>query len=234
MKLKHIIPAIASIAMVGCGAMGSSANKPFEGQITMGSSIELPEEYQEMAAQFEGMLPEAILIASDGKDFGVKMDGMNAVQRVVRVEEGMIYMASGQDLIKQKLSTEPADDTGMEDVTVEKIEETREILGYTCTGYRMDMGAGGQAGVATFYTTEDINFNPPVNSGIISVPANVRSQMSGTVLRIEQEMNQMGMEMKIIIEATGIQEGAEAAQAVLTMPEGEYEEMETMMEEPMD
>lgn len=236
MKLKHIIPAIASVAMVGCGAMGSSADKPFEGQITMGSSIELPDEYADMAAQFEGMLPEEILIASDGKDFGVKMGGMNAIHRVVRVEEGMIYMAAGDDLVKQKLPTEEPEAEGMEDLQVEKLEETRDILGYSCSAYRLDMSDQPQGGVATFYTTEDINFNPPASAGILSVPPSVRNQISGTVLRIEQEMSQMGMDMKIIIEATGIQEGAEAAEAVLTMPEGTYRDMEEEMVEevPMD
>lgn len=231
MKLKHILPVIASLALASCGSTGSmGSNAPFVGKITMGTSVELPEEFADMAAQYEAAMPQAIQIVSDGTDFGVLMEGPNGMQRVVKTEEGMIYTVVGQDKYKQAFPTDEAEVEGSENIQVQKLEETVDVLGYTCNAYKIEMtGDMAITGEVVVYTTTDINFNPPAQSGVISIPPQAASQIDGTVLRIDQSMSQMGMDIRIIIQATSIEEGSEAALEALTLPEGEYIDQSEMM-----
>lgn len=230
-KLKHIIPAVASLALVSCGIMKNTGGDEdaFVGKITYGMSVELPgeEDGGSMAQQIQAMLPSAIEVATNGVDFGMKMDGPQPMHMISKVDEGMMYTIAGGQYSKTAIDTSTNADAPA--LTVEELPETMEILGYTCKAYSVTQE--GVEAASTLYVTDEINVvstggDNPITSG----PPGFSDQVKGTALRMEQNISQMGMEMKIIVEAKAIEEGETATTQILTIPEGDYQEAEEAAE----
>lgn len=224
-KLKHLLPVLAGFAMVSCGMMKGEP-EAFKGKMTYGLSIEMADGSENpMLQQFAGMLPSEMVVASDGENYGMKMDGMQGMHLVAKPSEDMVYIASQGQFIKQKLSEmsqeeEAEAEESADDMTVEETGDTKEILGFNAKGYKVTNAEGN---VTTIYVTEDIVMSTPDAMGGMGGPAGFADQVKGTPLRIEQGLSQAGMEMLLIFEATAIEEGSEAAMPITTPTEGDYQ-----------
>ncbi len=226
---KTTLPIALIFVTASCGMMKSSEKAPFEGTLTYTMDVQMEGDAAMMADQIKAMLPEDMVLGTNGSDFGIKMNGgMQAMHMVANSEEKMMYIAAQGEFMKQPFpeqSEEP--DTSAKPV-VTKLEETKEILGFVCQGYSLEMGQEGE-GTMILYTTEDINLVMPdaLNDGGTGTPFSTGGLVPGTALYIEQHIDQGMFAFDLVFEAINIVEGAEAAADVITPTEGDYELMET-------
>ena len=93
-------------------------------------------------------------------------------------------------------STEPSEED-LQNITIIKGEETKTVLGYDCDQYNVTLKKDGVVVEMVLYTTENI--------GAVSQQSyTLAGQLKGFPMYMEMNMNQMGMDMKIIHEVTAL------------------------------
>ncbi|MDT0559625.1 DUF4412 domain-containing protein [Ichthyenterobacterium sp. W332] len=104
-------------------------------------------------------------------------------------------------------------------IKVEKTTETKEILGYKCTAYKVTMTEQGMEMNMMMYTTEELDI-------ISDQAAKFGDGFKGFPLYMEINMTQQGMAMTITTEATAIdKESVSDEMFSLAVPEG-YKKMD--------
>jgi hypothetical protein len=117
-------------------------------------------------------------------------------------------------------SINPSDED-LKSVTVEKGDETKTVLGYTCSQYIIKMKQNGQDIEMTMFTTDKI-------SAISQNTTAMGDKVEGFPLYFEMKMNQMGAAIEVKSEVTEIKkESVSDDKFILTPPEG-YTKMEGM------
>lgn len=219
-KLKHILPIFASVALVSCGMFKSSEPEKFIGTITYKMQYAAPEgEENPMLEAMSSMFPSELIQGTDGVNFGMKMNGGQAMHLVANVAEKMYYISTQGQFIKQAFP-EPDTTASTENITIEELTEEKEFLGLTCQGYKITNGET----VTTVYVTSKFVLDQPQDMLIGAAPE-AMAQIVGTPLYTHSTVNQGGQNVVITLEATAINEGAEAAKEIVTPAEGEYMEM---------
>lgn len=228
MKFKHILPAFAALALVSCGAFKSSGPKPVVGKITYSMKIESVDgEANPMIDAMQQFLPNKIEQASNGSDYAMRMDGMQAMHIVALSADSLVYIATGGEFIKSPISSlnkKAEEAQGETEPMVEELGDTKEILGITCKGYRVTTGEV----VSTIYANNEFTLKSPAEMPSMISGTQSAGSVEGTPLYVEVIMNQAGQEFKMIMEATEFVEGEEAIKEILTPTEGEYVLQEEM------
>lgn len=221
---KYILPALATVVLASCGGSKSASGpKPFVGKISYSMTLGTPDgEENPMLAGMQGMMPSELVQASNGTDFAIKMDGMQAMHLVAKGEEKMMYIATQGQFLKQPMPESDTASTDDSEVSIEQLEETKDILGYTCKAYTINNGETK----IKIYVTDEFELSPPEGMNIGTGGNGSAQMVPGTPLRTETVMNQGGMELLITLEAVAIEEGKEAAAALLVPSEGDYQLIE--------
>lgn len=104
-------------------------------------------------------------------------------------------------------------DVKPEDIKVTETGDTKTIAGYVCKGYNLILKKGGIETKSTLYLTDKLiipNQNTMVSDKLIGFP-----------LLTIQQVNQMGMNMTITLEATSVKaEKVDDSKFDMTVPEG--------------
>ncbi|GGH71106.1 hypothetical protein [Phaeocystidibacter marisrubri] len=228
MKFKHILPVFAALALVSCGAFKSSEPKPVVGKITYSMKVESVDgQDNPMIEAMQQFLPSRVEQASNGVDYAMRMDGMQAMHIVAKSADSMVYVAAGGEFIKTSISNlnnQADSEQGEIETVVEELGDTKEVLGMTCKGYRVTAGET----VSTLYVNSDFTLNSPSGMPNMMNGAQATGNVEGTPLYVEVIMNQGGQEFKMIMEATEFVEGEEAIKDILTPSKGEYVYQEEM------
>lgn len=124
----------------------------------------------------------------------------------------------GKKFILQSL--EPSEED-LKNMTVEKGNETRTILGYECQQYIVKMKQNGQDAEMQMFTTDKI-------AAVSQNTTAMAGKVEGFPLYFVMKMNQMGASIEVTSEITEIREEAVSDDKLsLTPPEG-YTKMEGM------
>lgn len=223
LKLKHILPLAAVVALASCGSSKSASGpRPFEGKITYSVGVSAPEgEDGSMIEAMSSMFPSEMSMAYDGKDFGMQMDGMQAIHIVARTEENMMYMEMAGQKMKRSMADLNSDTAESAKPEITPLEETRTILGLECKGYQIKT----EASEMILFVTEEFAMNQPEGLNL-GMGGGVAGDIPGTMLYSRATIEQGPMKMVMTFEAIGLEEGKEATTELLTLSEGEYELME--------
>ncbi|WP_191860677.1 hypothetical protein [Hanstruepera ponticola] len=110
----------------------------------------------------------------------------------------MIIMMDNQ-MVGKKYMTQSMDpnDEDMKDVTIEKGDETKTILGYECQEYNLTVSKDGTDIKMDMFVTDKI-------SAISNQAAKMGDKVPGFPLYMEMTMSQMGMNINITHEVTEI------------------------------
>jgi len=120
-------------------------------------------------------------------------------------------MAGGKVYAESSIETSEED---LKDVTVTKGDETKTILGYECTEYNVVVKKNGAEVEMNIYATDKI-------SAISQQTTAFGDQFNGFPMFMEMHMNQMGMDIKMTMEVTKIDnETVSADKFDMTPPEG--------------
>lgn len=154
-------------------------------------------------------------------DFSSPMIG--AITIIINGAEKQMLMLMDQSSIGKKYilqSTDPSSGD-MENVKVEKGNETKTILGYECQQYRVTMKLNGKDVEMEMFTTDKI-------SAISQNTTAMGQKVEGFPLYYVLKMSQMGAIINVVIEVIKIdKETVSDATFGMTPPEG-YTEMERM------
>lgn len=223
MKLKHILPAFMAFSLVSCGVFKSSGPDEFEGTITYGIDVSVPEgEDDSFLEQVKAMLPTEMTMGSDGTNFGMTVPGERGGTVVYITEENMLYQESGMGELTKTPLVQEEEDTTAPKPEIAELEETKEILGLTCKAY--EITTGGQT--VKVYMTEEFQITPPKGAGFIAIPEELLDRVKGTMMGTETKIEQGFMTIIMKLEATAINQSKEAGEAICTLKEGEYELVE--------
>jgi hypothetical protein len=142
---------------------------------------------------------------------------------VIDGTEKQMLMLMNQSAMGKKYvlkSTDPSNED-MDNVKVEKGNETKTILGYECQQYRVTMKQNGKEVEMEMFTTNKI-------SAISQNTTAMGDKVEGFPLYYVLKMNQMGARIEIISEVIKIdKESVPEAKFSMTPPEG-YTKMEGM------
>lgn len=130
-----------------------------------------------------------------------------------KAQEMLMYMDNMAGKIYTKDSYVPTEEE-MKGVTVEKTDETKEILGYTCTKYITTLTQNGATVNMDIYSTDKI-------AATSNQTTSFGDAFKGYPLLMEMKMNQMGMDMNIKMEVTEIKsESVSSDKFDMTPPDG--------------
>jgi outer membrane lipoprotein-sorting protein len=124
---------------------------------------------------------------------------------------GKKYMQKGTEPSKEEL----------EALSVTKTNETKEILGYKCDKYEFTINQNGAEVKGFLFATNQIVTSSQASS-------QYGDKVKGFPLYTEMDVNQMGMDMKMIMEVTEIKkESVSDDKFDMTVPEG-YEKVDNI------
>jgi hypothetical protein len=135
----------------------------------------------------------------------------------------MLIMMDNQMVGKKYMtkSMEPGEDD-MKNVTIEKGDETKTVLGYECQEYNLTVSKDGAEVKMDMFVTDKI-------SAISNQAVQMGTKIEGFPLYMEMTMSQMGMNIKITHEVTEIKR-EEVSDAKFEMtPEEGYEKTDKLM-----
>lgn len=135
----------------------------------------------------------------------------------------MLIMMDNQMVGKKYMtkSMEPGEDD-MKNVTIEKGDETKTVLGYECQEYNLTVSKDGAEVKMDMFVTDKI-------SAISNQAVQMGTKIEGFPLYMEMTMSQMGMNIKITHEVTEIKK-EEVSDAKFEMtPEEGYEKTDKLM-----
>lgn len=203
-------------------ALNMSAFAQFKGLITYDVQVTLPEEMAAAAA----MMPSQMKIASDGTEIATEMDGMQGTHMLTNSSEKMIYVYSKAQGIGMKTTMDPESEETREDladmnIQVSKLDQTKTILDYECTGYLITTDKA----TSEIYVTAEIDLSTPEQMGnsLANLPEGV--DIEGFPLYVKTTVNQDGQEIVMVMEVTAIDEGT-VPEEMMTLRDVEYVEME--------
>lgn len=220
MKLRNLLPVLASIAMIGCGSLKSNEPKPVIGKLTYSMDIKSPDgKSNPMIEAIKGFLPTKMEQGSNGVDFGLKTDGMQAMHIVTKTEEGMVYIAAAGEFIKSKLNLDTDSlNAEVDNLNIEELSETKEFLGMVCKGFKMK----SEGVSAIIYVNESFELKRPEGLPDMSFTGGAFNGIKGTPLYVEATVSEAGQAFVIVMEATEFIEGTEALSDLLTPSPGDY------------
>ncbi|WP_250432891.1 DUF4412 domain-containing protein [Hanstruepera flava] len=141
------------------------------------------------------------------------MDG-DSNEMMVAMDNQMV----GKKYVVKSIDPENED---MKDVKIEKGDETKEILGYTCQEYNLTTTKDGTEVQMDIYVTDKI-------SAMSNQVTQLGAKLPGYPMYMEMNVSQMGMGMKITSEVTEIKkESVSDDKFDMTPPEG-YEKTESL------
>lgn len=143
---------------------------------------------------------------------------------VMDAEANEMMVAMDNQMVGKKYMTKSIDPESddMKDVKVEKGDETKEILGYTCQEYNLTTTKDGTEVQMDIYVTDKI-------SAMSNQVTQLGAKLPGFPMYMEMNVSQMGMSMKITSEVTEVKkESVSDDKFDMTPPEG-YEKTDKLM-----
>lgn len=135
----------------------------------------------------------------------------------------MLIMMDNQMVGKKYMtkSMEPGEED-MKDVTIEKGDETKTVLGYECQEYNLTVSKDGAEVKMDMFVTDKI-------SAISNQAVQMGTKIEGFPLYMEMTMSQMGMNIKITHEVTEIKKETISDEKFEMTPEEGYEKTDKLM-----
>ncbi|PNQ73422.1 hypothetical protein C1T31_07885 [Hanstruepera neustonica] len=135
----------------------------------------------------------------------------------------MLIMMDNQMVGKKYMtkSMEPGEED-MKDVTIEKGDETKTVLGYECQEYNLTVSKDGAEVKMDMFVTDKI-------SAISNQAVQMGTKVEGFPLYMEMTMSQMGMNIKITHEVTEIKKETVSDEKFEMTPEEGYEKTDKLM-----
>lgn len=135
----------------------------------------------------------------------------------------MLIMMDNQMVGKKYMtkSMEPGEED-MKDVTIEKGDETKTVLGYECQEYNLTVSKDGAEVKMDMFVTDKI-------SAISNQAVQMGTKIEGFPLYMEMTMSQMGMNIKITHEVTEIKKETVSDEKFEMTPEEGYEKTDKLM-----
>ncbi|MBO3098499.1 hypothetical protein [Gelidibacter pelagius] len=131
----------------------------------------------------------------------------NSKKSLVLMDNAMI----GKKYMESDISASEED---MENVSVEKTNETKTILGYECTKYNVTMNKDGAEVKMEIYATDKLK-------AISQQATTFGKDFSGFPMYMDMAINQQGMKMNMVIEVTEVKaEKVSDDKFNMTPPEG--------------
>lgn len=131
----------------------------------------------------------------------------NSKKSLVLMDNAMI----GKKYMESDISASEED---MENVSVEKTNETKTILGYDCTKYNVTMNKDGAEVEMEIYATDKLK-------AISQQATTFGKDFSGFPMYMDMAINQQGMKMNMVIEVTEVKaEKVSDDKFNMTPPEG--------------
>lgn len=131
----------------------------------------------------------------------------NSKKSLVLMDNAMI----GKKYMESDISASEED---MENVSVEKTNETKTILGYDCTKYNVTMNKDGAEVKMEIYATDKLK-------AISQQATTFGKDFSGFPMYMDMAINQQGMKMNMVIEVTEVKaEKVSDDKFNMTPPEG--------------
>lgn len=143
---------------------------------------------------------------------------------IMNAESNEMMVAMDNQMVGKKYMMKSIDPESedMKDVKIEKGDETREILGYTCQEYNLITTKDGTEVNMDIYVTDKI-------SAMSNQVTQLGAKLPGYPMYMEMNVSQMGMSMKITSEVTEVKKESVADDKFdMTPPEG-YEKTDKLM-----
>ena len=138
-----------------------------------------------------------------------------------KTQEMLTYMDNPMGKMYMKKSFTPTEED-LKNMTIEKTDETKDILGYTCTKYLATVTKNGATTNMVIYSTNKI-------SAVSNQVATFGSKLEGFPLLMTIEASQPGMNMTITIEVIEIKKESISLDIFdMTPPEG-YTKTDNLM-----
>lgn len=116
------------------------------------------------------------------------------------------YLISDSDKKAQEMPENDDDATTKDkmEVTVTKTNETATVLDYTCTKYKVIIKTNDGEITQYIWATTQLTPVKPKNVGKMGAMAAIFEGVEGMPLKVEMELNQMGLKFSMVLTATNI------------------------------
>jgi hypothetical protein len=180
-----------------------SAQKPFEGTISYESTIS--GEGSEMMA---GMMPNSYLIQFLGKDCRAEMKGGMMTgffgPFIFKGDKGETYMIKDNEKVAYKLDIDANKSAGEKKPVITDMKESKKILGYNCSHYRMIIEDKSGNQTVDVWSTKDLKVLIPAGSP--ATESLFYQGIDGISLLIEATIPYQTSELKMSFKATTLKE----------------------------
>lgn len=165
----------------------------------------------DMVDMLKGMLPnKQVYKYSDGNFRLETKGGMASGQGDILYldKSGKTYIMNSSSKKAQEMSN--ASDTTKDDsnVVVTETGETATILGYTCEKYKVVIKSDDAEMVQYIWATKALEPVKPKGVSNVSALASITSKVKGLPLKVQMEIEQMGMSFSMIMTATKLDASA--------------------------
>lgn len=178
------------------------AQAPFNGTVTF--AVELKGDMVEM---FKSVMPnKQVYYYSEGNFRMETSGGMASGQGDVlyQAKTDKTYILNTVRKKAQEMTTEESDAAKGADVQVTETGETAEILGYKCDKYKVVIKTKDGEMVQYIWATKALQPVKPKGGGNVEAITAITDKVKGMPLKIQLEMNQMGMSFSMVSTATKI------------------------------
>ncbi len=178
------------------------AQAPFNGTVTF--DVELK---GDMVDMFKSMMPNKQIYYYSEGDFRMEtIGGLASGQGDVlyQAKNNKTYILNSARKTAQEMQNEEGDKTDDSDVVVTETGETAEILGYSCDKYKVVIKTKDGEMVQYIWATKALQPVKPKGAENIKGMSAITEKIKGMPLKIQLEIDQMGMSFTMITTATNI------------------------------
>jgi outer membrane lipoprotein-sorting protein len=191
--MKHIF-----LLLLACISLNVTAQKFSEGKITMEQTM--TSDNEQMNAHLSNMKMSVVTFFKGNKsrtETSSAMTGENISIIDGDLQKGLVLMNNpmmGKTYADLNLEVTDKD---LENVKVEKLQDTKTVLGYKCQGYKVNTNQNGVEVSITLYATDEIK--------VARDKKQLGAEIEGYPLHMEITMMQMGAKVKMISSATNVE-----------------------------
>lgn len=190
---------VLAVMMVGTYTF---AQTTFNGTVTF--SVELK---GDMVDMLKSMMPnKQVYHYSEGNFRMETLGGMASGQGDIlyQAKNDKTYILNTARKKAQEMTNGQSETTKDADVTVTETGETEVILGYKCDKYKVVIKTKDGEMVQYIWATKDLQPVKPKNASNIEAMSAITDKIKGMPLKIQLEINQMGLSFLMVTTATNI------------------------------
>ncbi|MGB0895767.1 MAG: hypothetical protein ACPGU9_02145 [Flavobacteriaceae bacterium] len=217
--MKKIILAVALV----CSAIGFSQSNLSQGVVVAKQSMSSDNEQANMQLAMLGEITTTTYFKGDKSrsETSSPMTG-NTIAIMDGAANKMLLMMDNPMMGKKYAINDmhPSEEE-LKDVSVVKVDETKEVLGYTCTRHDVALMKQGVEVKMILYTTDKLSATSQQIAGL-------GGKLKGFPLYSEMQMNQMGVEILVKMEVTELKKEAVSDDKFDLTPLEGYEKTEQL------